>query len=221
LSLVYALSAAAAFNLFYRDGYKVQELAESAITLATEHDFPFWVANATIRRGGALVMQGQSTEGLKQIQEGQEARRATGSEPKRPSSTVFLAEAHWQAGQVEDGLRVLIETVAMIKQTREGFYEPELYRLKGELLLSQSLGNPSEAESCFHQALEVSRSQQAKSLELRAATSLAKLWQSQGKREEARALLSEIYGWFTEGFDTADLIDARAMLDELSSASRT
>ena len=96
------------------------------------------------------------------------------------------------------------------------WYEPELYRLKGELLLAQSPDNHTEAEPCFHHALEIARSQQAKSLELRAATSLARLWQRQGKRQEAYDLLAPVYGWFTEGFDTADLQEAQALLEELA-----
>ena len=160
-------------------------------------------------------MQGQIAKGMEQIQEGFTARQATGSETRRPSSSAILAEAYGQQGEVETGLRVLTETITIVEHTQEGFYEPEVYRLKGELLLSRSFENRSEAESCFQKALEVSRHQQAKSLELRAATSLARLWQSQGKRDEARELLEPVYSWFTEGFDTADLQDAKALLDEL------
>ena len=108
---------------------------------------------------------------------------------------------------------MLIEALALVDTTGERWYEPELYRLKGVLLLQQSLDNQAEAESCFHHAITIDRSQQAKSFELRAATSLARLWQSQGQREEAQQVLGDIYGWFTEGFDTADLQDAKALLD--------
>jgi predicted ATPase len=118
-------------------------------------------------------------------------------------------------GQPAAGLEVLAEALTCADRTGERFYEPELYRLKGALLLLQSADNHSAAEACFHHALERARVQQAKSLELRAATSLARLWQQQGKRDEARALLTPIYGWFTEGFDTADLQDAKALLEEL------
>jgi predicted ATPase len=117
---------------------------------------------------------------------------------------------------LEEGLHVLDETLAQIHQTEERYYEAELHRLKGELLLQQSSDNASEAETCFHQAIAIAQNQSAKSWELRAATCLARLWQSQGKREEARELLSEIYHWFTEGHDTADLIDAKTLLDELA-----
>jgi predicted ATPase len=119
-------------------------------------------------------------------------------------------------GQPEAGLTILTEALTLVYKTGERWYEPELYRLKGDLLLQQSPDNADEAESCFQQAITIAQNQSAKSWELRAATSLARLWQSQGKRKEAYNLLSPVYGWFTEGFDTADLIDARALLDELS-----
>ena len=111
---------------------------------------------------------------------------------------------------------VLHDALTFVDKTGERVFEADLHRLKGQLLLQQSSDNQSEAETCFHQALEVAQSQQAKSWELRAATSLARLWQSQEKRDEARQLLGEVYDWFTEGFDTADLKDAKALLDELS-----
>jgi predicted ATPase len=111
---------------------------------------------------------------------------------------------------------VLTEALTLVDTTGERWYEPELYRLKGELLLQQNSANQAEAENCFHQAITIAQNQQAKSLELRAATSLAKLWQQQGKRAEAYDLLAPIYEWFTEGFDTADLQDAKALLAELT-----
>jgi predicted ATPase len=117
---------------------------------------------------------------------------------------------------VEEGLHVLAEALAVVHKTEEQFYEAELHRLKGELLLHQPIPDAHQAEACFHHAFAVARRQQAKSLELRTAMSLARLWQQQGKREEARALLAPIYGWFTEGFDTADLQEAQALLEELA-----
>jgi predicted ATPase len=110
---------------------------------------------------------------------------------------------------------VLTEALTLADKTGERWYEPELYRLKGELLLQQTSENQAEVENCFHQAIVVAQNQQAKSWELRAATSLARLWQQQGKRDEARQVLAEVYNWFTEGFDTADLKDAKALLDAL------
>jgi predicted ATPase len=111
---------------------------------------------------------------------------------------------------------VLTEALALVDTTGERWCEAELHRLKGELLLQGSSENATEAEACFHHALEIARTQQAKSFELRAATSLARLWQHQGKRQEAHDLLAPVYGWFTEGFDTADLKDAKALLDALA-----
>jgi predicted ATPase len=128
----------------------------------------------------------------------------------------LLVEAYRCADQLEEGLTVLAEALTLVHKTEERWYEAELYRLKGELLLQQSFENHSEAETCFQKAIAIAQNQSAKSWELRAATSLAKWWQSQGKRDDARELLGEIYGWFTEGFDTADLKDAKMLLDELS-----
>ena len=119
-------------------------------------------------------------------------------------------------GQPEAGLTVLAEALTLVDKTGERWYEPELYRLKGALLLQQSADNHAEAQACFHHALDIARRQQAKSLELRAATSLSRLWQQQGKRAEARQLLAEVYSWFTEGFDTPDLREAKILLDELA-----
>jgi predicted ATPase len=118
-------------------------------------------------------------------------------------------------GQPEAGLTVLTEALTLTETTGERWYESELYRLKGQLLLQQASDNATEAETCFHHAMTIAQNQQARSWELRAATSLARLWQQQGKRQEAYDLLTPVYNWFTEGFDTADLKDAKALLDAL------
>ena len=128
----------------------------------------------------------------------------------------LLAEAYGQAEQAEEGLRLLAEALAHVDTTGERCSAAEVYRLKGELLLRQAIPDEAQAETCLHQALDIARHQQAKARELRAALGLSRLWQRQGKRAEARQLLAEIYGWFTEGFDTADLREARALLEELS-----
>jgi predicted ATPase len=127
----------------------------------------------------------------------------------------LLAEAYGKRGQQEEGLTVLVEALRAVEETGEHFYEAELQRLKGAFLLQQGSDNATAAASCFHQAIAVAQSQQAKSWELRATTSLARLWQQQGKRWEAYNLLVPVYHWFTEGFDTADLQDAKALLDTL------
>ena len=141
--------------------------------------------------------------------------RAIGSELIRSYFLALLAEAYGTTGQPEAGLTVLSEALTFVDTTGERCYEPEIHRLKGTLLLQQSSDNHIEAHACFQQALEIARAQQAKSLELRAATSLARLWQQQGKRQEAYDLLAPVYHWFTEGFDTLDLQEAKALLEEL------
>ena len=141
---------------------------------------------------------------------------ATGSKQLQPYFLGLLAEAYGGGGHPESGLLLLDKALVVMGDTQVRFYGADLYRLKGVLLLKQDSDNQTEAETCFHKALEIARHQQAKSLELRAATSLAKLWQSQGKQDEARELLEPVYNWFTEGHDTADLLEAKALLDELS-----
>jgi len=214
-SVGYALMLAAIFHAFCREVSLTQERAEALISLATDQGFPQWKALGALLRGWALAQQGQAQEGIGLITQGMMAWRATGAEISRPYFLALLAEAHGTIGQPEAGLPVLTEALALVHTTGERWYEPELYRLKGVLLLQQSADNQAEAESCFHHALEIARSQQAKSFELRAATSLARLWQRQGKRTEAHELLAPVYGWFTEGFDTADLQEAKALLDQL------
>jgi predicted ATPase len=215
--LSFALMFAAMFHQFRCEGRVVQERAEAAIRLAQEQGFPYCRAFSSILRGWALLAhQGQAMEGIEQMHQGLRAYRATGAETLRPYWLALLAEAHGIMGQPAAGLTVLAEALALVDTTGERWYEPELYRLKGALLIQQSLDNQVEAEACFHKSLDIARHQQAKSFELRTATSLARLWQQQGKRQEAHDLLAPVYHWFTEGFDTADLKDAKALLDELS-----
>jgi predicted ATPase len=218
-SLAHALIFAARVHQLRQEGQAVQERAEAAMTLAIDQGFPYWLAFATILRGWALAEQGQREEGIAQIRQCLTAYQATGAELVRPYWLALLAEACWKVGQAEEGLRALTEALAVAHKTGEGFYEAELYRLKGELLQNVEGGMRRAewtTEACFQQALDIARRQQAKSLELRAAMSLSRLWQRQGKRAEAYTLLAPIYGWFTEGFDTADLQEAKALLDELT-----
>jgi len=218
-SLSAVLSHAASFHQLRREGYAAQECAEASIHLAMEQGFPLYTARGAVSRGWALVQQGQTKEGIEQINQGLIAIRATGAALHRPYCLALLAEAHGTIGQPETGLTMLTEALALVDTTGERWYEPELHRLKGELLLQQHADNQAEAETCFHHALDIARNQQAKSFELRATTSLARLWQSQGKRDEARQVLGDVYGWFTEGFDTADLKDAKALLEMLGGAT--
>jgi predicted ATPase len=215
-SLGYALHFAANYHQFRREVRATQERAEMALNLAQEHGFPQFRAMDAMLRGWALAHQGQAQEGIEQITQGLTAHRAIGAEEGRPYFLSLLAEAHGTLGEPEAGLTILTEALTLVDTTGERVWEPELYRLKGELLLQQSLVSATEAETCFHQAIAIAQNQQAKSFELRAATSLARLWQSQEKREEAYDLLTPVYNWFTEGFDTADLKDAKALLDELA-----
>jgi predicted ATPase len=160
-------------------------------------------------------MQGQWEQGIAQTQQGLIAQHEAGAEIARPSFLALLAEAHAAAGQAGGGLGILAEALALVDHTGERYWEAEVYRLKGELLLRQAVPDAPQAEACFQQALAVAHRRQAKSWELRAALSLSRLWQQQGKRAEARELLAPIYGWFTEGFDTPDLQEAKALLEDL------
>jgi class 3 adenylate cyclase/predicted ATPase len=219
-SLAFALSFAGTLHQYRREGRAAQERAEATITLATEQGFPIWIGSGISLRGWALAEQGQREEGMAQMHQGLAASRATGAELGRSQYLALLAEVYGKAGQAEEGLAALAEALAVVDKNGERFYEAELYRLKGELTLQTSVQSREprvkEAEACFHQAIDIARRQQTKSLELRAVMSLARLWQQQGKKDEARQMLAEIYGWFTEGFDTADLKDAEALLEKLS-----
>jgi TOMM system kinase/cyclase fusion protein len=220
-SRAWALIGAARVHQLCQEGQAVQEQAEALIALSTERGFPHMLAEGTIMRGWVLAEQGQREEGVTQMCQGLAAVRAMGAELWRPYFLALLAEAYGKVGQTEEGLTVLTEALAIANKNADRLYEAELYRLKGELTLQANSQGPEpenqkQAEDCFHKAIEIARRQQAKSLELRAVMSLSRLWQQQGKKEEARQMLAEIYGWFTEGFDTADLKEAKALLDELS-----
>jgi predicted ATPase len=215
-SLCYALSFAAVFHQFRREVRAAQERAEAAISLATEQGFPSWMAQGSVLHGWALAQQGQAQEGIAQLTQGLSAWRATGAEQARAYILALLAEAYGTIAQPASGLTVLAEALTLAETTGDRWYDPELYRLKGALLLQQSPDHHVEAEACFHQAIAIAQNQQAKSFELRAATSLARLWQQQGKRQEAHDLLAPVYHWFTEGFDTADLQEAKALREALT-----
>jgi predicted ATPase len=215
-SLSFVLIFAAMFHQFRREVRVAQDRAEAAIILAKEQGFPYWMAIGSILHGWTLTRQGQAQEGIEQMHQGLIAHRATRAELARPCFLALLAEAHGMMEQPAEGLMTLTEALLLADKTGERWYEAELHRLKGELLLQQTSDNHAEAEASFHQAISIARNQQAKSFELRTTTSLARLWQQLGKRDEARQVLGDIYGWFTEGFDTADLQDAKALLEELA-----
>jgi predicted ATPase len=250
-SLAYALVPAIGISLRCGKLQAAQKLAESVITLCTEEGFARLLASGTIMRGWELVERGQGEEGIAQMRQGLAAFRATGSE-LRMYYLALLAEAHRTVGQIEEGLSVLAEALAIVNKGGERDYEAELYRLKGKLTLQKkevrdwglgtreganqkpgskkqksTIPNPQlpppstqavveqEAEECFLKAIDIAQKQQAKSLELRVTMSLVRLWQSQGKHREAHKLLADVYGWFTEGFDTKDLQEAKTLLEEL------
>jgi predicted ATPase/class 3 adenylate cyclase len=215
-SLAYVLLWVALLYNHRREVQETQELADAVTALATERGFPYWSTQGTILQGWARAAQGQGAEGIAQIHQGLAALQATGTEVVRPYGLGLLAAEYGKMGQAKEGLPLLDEALALVHTTGERWPEAELHRLKGELLLLLSADNHTEAAGCFHLALDVARRQHTKSLELRAAMSLSRLWQQQGKRAEAYQFLTEIYGWFTEGFDTADLQEATALLEALA-----
>jgi predicted ATPase len=194
----------------------VHEQAEALVALSTEQGVPLFAALGTLFRGWALTMQGQDETGLAQVRHGIAAFQATGAVLTVPYLCTVLAEVSAHLGHPADGLQALAEAHTLVEQQEERWWEAEICRLQGVLLLQQPGTPQAEAEPWLQKALEVARRQEAKSLELRAAMSLARLWQQQGKRAEARELLASVYDWFTEGFDTADLQEARGLLEALS-----
>jgi class 3 adenylate cyclase/tetratricopeptide (TPR) repeat protein len=219
-SLALALALSAYFHKLRKDGNASLGFANECLQLATEHGFEQMSSYGLVHRGGALIELNRAEEGIVQLEDGIAALRATGSEYVLPSFLAALAGGYGSAGRAAKGLAAAAEGLAVSKRTGERWFDAELYRLRGELLLKCEAQAASkvedEADACFRQALEIARRQQAKWWELRATTSLARLLAKQGHREEARTMLAEIYSWFTEGFDTADLKEAKALLDELA-----
>ncbi|HEV8711392.1 MAG TPA: adenylate/guanylate cyclase domain-containing protein [Candidatus Binatia bacterium] len=220
-SLGAARGYAALLHQLRRESPLTQEWAEAGLTLAREQGFPLILGQGAILQGWALAEQGQSEEGITQIRQGLATCQAIGSGMHQSYYLALLAEAYGKAGQAEEGLAALAEALTVVDTSGERFYEAELYRLKGTLTLQSKVQGPrskveEEAEAYFQKAIEIARHQQAKSLELRAVMSLSRLWQQQGKNKEAHRMLSEIYNWFTEGFDTKDLQEAKALIEELN-----
>jgi class 3 adenylate cyclase/predicted ATPase len=213
-SLAFALIWAALLHNLRREFAEARGRAEAAIQIASEHRLPQWLAFANICRSFALVGLGQRTQGIAQLQTGLADWNGTGARVLDTQWLGFRAEACAQADRFDDALAALDRATATATDTGECYYQAELHRLRGSVLAKA--GHPPEAASWFQQAIDTARGQQAKSLELRAATSLARLWAEQGKRAQARDLLAPVYGWFTEGFDTADLQDAKSLLGELT-----
>ena len=195
------------------DNAALDERADQLVAVATEQGFPFWRAQGTIYRGWVKVKNGDVAEGISLLRSGSTAYRATGAEVWMPHYIALLARACEIAGQIEEGLTLLDDALQIVERTGERWFAAELNRHKGQLLLRQ--GHSEAAEELYRKALSIAEEQEAKLWELRAAVSLARLRRDQGRHAEARDLLAPVYGWFTEGFDTPDLKEAKALLDEL------
>jgi predicted ATPase len=206
------------FNKMRRDAYALRHHAEELMRLSREKALPGWLATGTAYRGEAAVMLGQFQEGMALMREGMGAEQAAGIRMYLTEHLCTLAESLGKAGQPGQGLATLDEALSLVEETEQRQWEAELHRLQADLLLLQGEDAAAQAaaEASYLRALEVARRQHARSWELRAATGLARLWQEQGRTAEAREMLAGIYGWFTEGFDTPDLLEARGLLEELS-----
>lgn len=216
-TLAFAIAMAAIVHQFRREAPLIQKRAEAVVTLSANQGFaPLYNAIGVILLGWQRGIKGAEEVGIAQMRQGLADYRSTEAGYLCPYFLCLLAEIYERAGQPAAGLEVLAEAGELVDKTGERFYEAELHRLKGELLRSLSRNNDAQAETYFNQALDIARCQQAKSLELRAAMSLGRLWLQQGKRDEVRQLIAPIYGWFTEGFDTVDMKDAKAMLDSIA-----
>jgi TOMM system kinase/cyclase fusion protein len=218
-SLGFALTFAAWLQQWRREPQAVLQHAAASMTLAHEHGFPLLLALGLTLQGWASVAQDQGAEGIAQVRQGLAAQRATGAAVSRPYLLALLAEALATKGRIEEGLSTLAEALALVEKSGERWWQAELYRLQGELLLQRARPDVSEAEAALQHALDVARRQQARSLELRITMSLSRLWQGQGKPDRAWRVLEAIYGWFTEGFDTPDLTEAKALLETLRAAA--
>jgi class 3 adenylate cyclase/predicted ATPase len=215
-SIAYAMAEAAGFYQDMRNVQAVQEQAEQLITLATEQGHPHFLAEGRLYRAWALGQQGRVGEATRQMRQAISVMRVAHKGIGMPYRLLLLAGAHMRARQARDALDVLTEALSLVERTGESWFEAELHRVRGEAM--QQLPDPERlgAEGCFRHAIALAQGQQAKLWELRAAMSLARLWRDQGRRAEAHDLLAPVYGWFTEGFDTADLKNAKALLEELA-----
>jgi predicted ATPase len=216
LSLAFAQGLVGYLRQYRREARAAKVTVGALVALSTEHGLTHFLAWGTTLNGWAMAEQGRDEEGIAQIQEGLAESRAAEVELMRPYHLCLLAEACTETDRIDDGLGALSEALAAAEEHEDRQYEAEMHRLKGELLLRQGESNIAEVQKCFQRAIEIARKQSAKSLELRATLSLARLLEKQGHRHEARTMLTEIYNWFTEGFDTADLKDAKALLAELT-----
>jgi predicted ATPase len=199
-----------------RDYAKASALLDEAIALADEKRAVFWKALATVNQGCVFAFTGDASKAIQAIATGIIALRSTGSTVFLPRFSSSLAWAYAELGQYDDAWRCINEATSAIQTTKEIPYEAEVNRIAGETALMSPEHDAGKAEAYFERALAIARQQQAKSWELRAAMSLARLWRDQGKVQQARELLAPVYEWFTEGFDTRDLKEAKTLLEELA-----
>jgi predicted ATPase len=214
-SLEHAIDFAAYLAYYCRLGPVVQARGEEEMAVATEQGFPFWHALGTLHTGAGMLLQGHREEALSLLLKGFSAFRATGAEVRVPSYLGMLGDAYTQLGRFEDAHRALDEGLAVAEKNDDRCHEAELHRLQGELLVAESPDRVSDAGACIRRAIETAQRQQSKGWELRATTSLARWCQQHGRRDEARAALMAVYGTYTQGFATPDLVDARGLLESL------
>jgi predicted ATPase len=215
-SLGHAVDFTAFLYHYCRLGAEVQAAAEEETAIGTEEGFQLWQALGTLHKGAGLLLQGRREEAMPLLLKGFSAFRATGAEVRAPAYLGLLGDAYTQFACFEDAHKALDEGLAVVEKNDDRCHEAELHRLKGELLLAESPDQIASAEDCFRRAIETSLSQQSKGWELRATMSLARLWQRRGRRDDARAALAAVYGIYTEGFTTPDLVEARTLLDALA-----
>jgi predicted ATPase len=219
--LSYACHLAAGLHHWRREHETVHELEDEALAYDTEHGFGLLLTVGAVQRGWLLAERGEWEQGLAQMQEGLAAHREIGAEVLVPAFLGLVAEAYEKVGRPTEGLAAVTEALTVAQRSEQHYWEAELHRLQGmltrqaEASSEREAGHLPSAESHFLRAIEIARRQRARSLELRATVSLSRMWADEGKAGEAHALLSGIYGWFTEGFDTADLREAKALLTEL------
>ena len=200
-----------------RNGKAAQSCADTELVIAGEQGFPFWKATGTLCRAAGLLLQSKAGDALEQAQQGLAFFRATGAALSLAHYFGYLAEAYWQLGQLDEGLKTVDEAIAVAGKNHNNFFLPELHRIKGEILLAQSPANHAVAEACYLESLAVAEKQKAMSWELRATMSLCRLWQQQGRQADANARLASVFSRFTEGLETPDLQGAKNVLNAFNS----
>jgi class 3 adenylate cyclase/predicted ATPase len=215
-TLMYALLVASITHVICGNYAEANAIIDELIALTDQTGSLFWGAWGMMQRGCVLALTGKASDAVQTITSGIAAWRSTGSTAMIPSYLSYLAEAHAELGQFDNAARCIGEAMTALETTKERWHEAEVNRIAGEIALLPPESDMAKAEAHFERALAVARKQQAKSWELRAATSMARLWRDQGKHEQARDLLAPVYGWFSEGFDTLDLKEAKTLLDTLA-----